>query len=72
MKTRRIPSKEAATPVQEELALGDTPAPDKPRCGNCKHYTGTYCGLKLPPFIRVTDYVAHRVVHRDFLCSFHA
>jgi len=71
--TRNASSKKAATPVQENLDLGDTPLPpDEPRCGNCKHYTGTWCALVLPPFLRVTDYVAHRITRNDFVCGFHS
>lgn len=64
--------KKVATPVQDTLALGDTPLSNEPRCGNCKHHTGAFCALMLPPFIRVTDYAAHRITRIDFVCSFHS
>lgn len=69
--TRNASPKKAATPVQASLDLGDTPLPDEPRCSNCKHYTGSYCALVLPPFIRLTEYVAHRATRPDFVCVFH-
>lgn len=70
--TRNASSKRVATPVQESSALGDEPLlPEEPRCGNCKHYTGTYCALPLPPFIRTTDYAAHRVTAHTYRCGFH-
>ena len=69
--TRNASSKKAATPVQAQLELGDTPDTPTKCCAKCQHYTGTYCNLVLPPFVRITENAMHRVTKRDFVCSFH-
>lgn len=67
-KPQGAPSKEASKDL-----FGETPKPVKadPVCSNCKHFTGKSCGLVLPPFIRITERPFDRLVHPEFVCSFH-
>lgn len=70
-KPKTAPHKEGPPPQPELFLLAEEKPPEKPRCGNCRHFGGKICDLVLPPFIRTTDRPYDRLVSKDFVCSFH-